>query len=153
MDTLLASKRNTVRLPDPPGGGLVEVVRVLLLLQGAFATLVVVELGLWIGFSGMVGGLGVSLLLTAASAAAAFILAAALGRHARLARRLTFLIEGAILLLALVDLGLAVFIAHRSLDLVPTITRLVMPVVVIVVLRRPSVRVLFPRRISGGVAA
>lgn len=129
-------------LPDPPDASLVDVIHALVLLQGAFALLVVVEIMFW-ALAGTVGSLGPSLLLTIAAAAGSLGLAAGLRRHSRLARRFTFFVEGAILMLALVDLALALLLAHRPLDLMPTITRLVMPVAVLVLLRRPSVRAVF----------
>ncbi len=143
MDTTLPIRRTPTSLPDPPDAGLVDIIRVLVLLQGAFALLVVVEIVFWALFAGTAGALGPSLLLTVATAAASFCLAAGLLRHSRLARRLAFFLEGGILLLALVDLSLAVFLAHRPLDLVPSITRLVMRAAVLVLLREQSVRAVF----------
>ena len=143
MDKTMPIRGTPTSLPDPPDDGIVDVIRVLVLLQGAFALLVVVEIVFWALFAGTVGALGPSLLLTVAAAAGSFCLAAGLRRHSRLARRLAFFVDGGILLFALVDLALAVFLAHRPLDLVPTITRLAMPAAVLVLLRRRSVRAVF----------
>ncbi len=133
------------RLPPPPatetGAGLVDIARVLVLLQGAFLSMTTLEVLLWALFG--VPSVGPSLLVTGAFALGILLLAAGLGRRVRVARRAAIVVEALVLLWAAVDLALAVLMAHRWLGLVATITRIGMPVAVIVLLRRPSSRLAF----------
>jgi hypothetical protein len=118
---------------------MVELVRVLVLLQGGFALLSTVEI-LVAGLSTTsLGPLGPSVLLTAATTGATFALVAGLGRRSHVARWLVMAGEAAVIVSALVDLGLAVFLAGTALGLVPTLTRLALPTLVIVLLRRDRV--------------
>lgn len=66
--------------------------------------------------------------------------AAGLSPPSGLARRMAFIIEFGIFFVFAVDLGLALFIAHAALELVPTLTRAVIPIAVIVLLRTEQVR-------------
>jgi hypothetical protein len=123
-------------LPEPPDPTVVDLARVLVLLQGAFAVLSTVELGVWAIFGG-IGTLAPSFALTAAAAVATLSLAAGLGRRARRSRRLVLWVEGAVLFAAAADLVLALLLAHRPLELVPMLTRVALPIAVIVLMRRP----------------
>lgn len=153
MGAIAASlgRRRLRRRLDPGGAAaaapdVVDLARVLLLLQGAFAVLSAME----VGFFGLLTGAPALLMSSmAATGGMAFLilaLAAGLGRRSRLARRLTLVIEAFILLGAAVDLGLSLALAHAFLDPVPTLTRLVIPVAVVVLLRKASARAAFPAR-------
>lgn len=141
VETMLSSR--STRGADR---GLVEVAASLLLLQGSFTLLNALEAGL----SGLVSGTWPVLLpaigVNAAATALVLAVAAGLRRRSRRARRLALLVECLTLLIAAVDLGLSVALAREPFDLMPTVTRIVLPVVVIVLLRRPSVRATFPAR-------
>jgi hypothetical protein len=120
--------------------GPIAIVRVLLLLQGGFALLSVLE----VVFMGLVSGtlalLGPVTIITGALGVATLWLAARLRRGSRRARRFTFVVEGWVLLGGLADLGISLAFGHAFLDPVPTVTRLAIPAAVIVMLRRPAVR-------------
>lgn len=138
--------RGVVWNPDP---GVLCVARVLVLLQGGFVLLSTFEVVLL----GLVTGTGALLVptvaLTGGAAAAVLVLGAGLGRCSYLARRLVIAGEVLVVLAALVDLAMSILLARAPLDPVPTLTRLVLPVAVIVLLRRSRARV--PARL--GVAA
>jgi hypothetical protein len=134
--------QDTNRAPD---GGIVDLVRVLVLVQGGIALLSTVEILFWATFADPAGALGPSVLLTGGMAVGTLALATALGQRFRPARRLVLVLETVVLASALVDLGLALAFAHRPLGLVPLLTRLVLPVAVIVLLRRPTARTAFRR--------
>jgi hypothetical protein len=126
-------KAGRVWNPDP---GIVTVVRVLLLLQGAFALLTTIEV-LFLGLvTGTLAVLAPVVGLTLTTAVVVLALVAALGRGSTFARRLIVIGEVVVVLVAAVDLGLAVFLAKAPLDLVPFLTRVALPVAVIAFLRR-----------------
>jgi len=122
--------------------GILELARVLVLLQGAILVATTLEALLWASFFGPTAG--PSIILSGGAATLTLAAAWALGRPAglvkRLARRWTLIAETGVILLALVDLGLAVAIAGIPFGLVPALTRLAIPSAVIVLLRRPTVR-------------
>ena len=114
-----------------------------MLIQGSITLLNALEV-LVIGLAmGTMPLLLPTLLLTTAGAVLAFVAAAGLGRLATWARRFTIVAEVLVLWVAAIDLGLAVGIAHASLDVVPMLTRVVIPVLVIVLLRRRVAREAF----------
>jgi hypothetical protein len=119
------------------------IVRVLLLLQGGFALLSVLE----VVFMGLVSGTLPVLVpvaaITGVLAIATLWLAAGLRSGSRRGRRLTFAIEGFVLLGGLADLGLSLAFSHAFLDPVPAVTRLLIPTAIIVILRRPAARCAF----------
>ena len=126
-------KRKLIWNPDP---GVLCIVRVLVLLQAGFAFLSVFEAAV-VGFSfGNLVALLPTIALTGGTALLVLFLVARLARRSYLARRLLLIGELVVVLGALVDLVLAVAIARQVLDPVPTLTRLVLPISVIVLLRR-----------------
>lgn len=136
----------SLALPDL---GIVGLVRVLVLLQGAFALVSALE----VAFFGLLlasPALLPSVAATGGVAVLTLALPAGLRRRSRLARRVTLAVEVLVLLVALVDLGLSLALAHTFLDPMPALTRLAIPAAVVVLLRRPSVRAEFgvraPRR-------
>jgi hypothetical protein len=141
MDTLTLATAKPASPVERSHSDLVDLLRVLVLVQGGLALLSTVEVLLWMLFSGgSAGPLGPTALITASLATATLAIAAGLRRRSRIARWGAFVIEAGIILVFLVDLGLALFMAHRALELVPILTRLVLPLAVIVLLRNRSVR-------------
>lgn len=120
----------------------VEVVRVLVLLQAA--TLVVSTLEGWIalGFGGGVAGAPM-VLLTAIACGLTFAAVSGIGRRAAWARRLTLVGAGLGLVVAVIDLGLSLVMTGQGLPLVAILTRLLLPVAVIAILRDATVRAAF----------
>lgn len=112
-----------------------DVAATLVFMQGAVAVLSTVE-------AAVVAAVGLApptnLMLTAATAALYLFLARKLRTRSSKARRATLVVEGLMVTWALIDLALALFIAHTGLGLVATITRLVLPIAVFRVLRRPA---------------
>ena len=117
------------------------VVRILLLIQGGIAVLSTLE----VSVAGLALGPAVAPLILLNLLAAGLTLGAARGvaRRSRRSRRLAISLEWIVLVFALVDLLLAIFLAKRSLELVPVLTRLALPVAVIHILRRRDIRAEF----------
>lgn len=115
----------------------VGIVRTLLLIQGAIAVLSTIEVAIAGAAQGI--GPGPIVLLTAGAAAVTLGLARQLGRRSRRGRKAAIWIELVVLLFATVDLLLAVALARRGLELVPVMTRIVLPTAVIRLLRRREV--------------
>gem|GEM_PF-6409990 len=140
----------TTRSADPVGRlDLVGVIRCLVFLQGALLVASVVEATVFLSFVGPSGaGAG---LLTALAAALTLLAAAGIARRSRRARRWTFVAEVGVLLLAAVDVALAAILGGQ-MPATSLVMRVVIPVVVIVLLRRAEVRVAFGVRSAGGAA-
>jgi hypothetical protein len=119
-------------------GDLVEVVRVLVLMQGAILVATTIEAAIFSVAFGPAAGPGV--LLTGGAAVLTLATSRGLGRGRRWARRLTVGAECAILAGAILELALSVLLAGATFGIVPTLTRLVVPIVVIVAIREPAVR-------------
>jgi hypothetical protein len=119
----------------------VDVVRILLLVQGGIAVTSTIEVFLVGAFTGFFIAPLMALTLTAAIVT----LWASHGvrLRSRRARKVTFWAEGAIVVFAIFDLLLAIFLARRGLALVPTVTRIVLPIAIMRTLRRPQVRAEF----------
>lgn len=118
-----------------------EVVRVLLVLQGALAaaaTLETLVVSLVLGGSLIVPS-AISILL----AVATFWAAAHLPRGSHRARIFVFILEGLWLAGAVVDLALSLVLVHRGIGLVPTLTRVAVPLAVLWMLRAPTVKEMF----------
>lgn len=130
---------------QPVPGSAVDVARALLVVQGAVAATAALEVAVWAAFGMPVG---VPVLLTGGAALLTLALAAGVGRRSRLARRLVILAEVAWVALALVDMALAVALARRGLELVPVLTRILLPLAVVRLLRRPGSRREFGVRLS-----
>ena len=121
---------NLDRDPDE----LVDVARVLVLVQGAVLVTSTIEAGVFA--SAFAQGGGASVLLTGLAAGATLTAGWGLGRRARWARRLTYLGEAVVLVGAIVDQLLALILAGAPLGLVPALMRLIVPMGVVVLLRR-----------------
>ena len=127
----------------------VDIARLLIFVQGAIAVTMTLEAAI----GGLLAGPAVVFVVvpTLVAAILTLWLARSVGRRSRRARRLVVIIEVMVVLLALVDLLLAIVLAQRSLELVPILTRLVLPLAIIRLLRRPVSRMEFgmkPRKVA-----
>jgi F0F1-type ATP synthase assembly protein I len=118
----------------PAGDDLLDVARVLLLLQCSILVATTIEALVWgLAFP---GAGGVSALLTAVPAATLLVARARLRRGRTWARRAVYGVEGVILAFFAVDTALAVIVTRGLPPIVAILTRLVLPVCVIALLRR-----------------
>ena len=126
--------------PMVPGSTLpqLELARILLIVQGALGTMASVETLIVMVATG--APLAFPLAASCGLTAATLVAAGRLSRNGRGTRRLVILLESMWLAGAAIDVGLSIALAHRGLELVPSLTRIVMPVGIIVLLTRPPVR-------------
>jgi hypothetical protein len=111
---------------------LLDVVRVLLLLQGAILVANTIEAGLFaVAFS---AGVVPSVLATGIAAVAIFIGRARLGHGGRRSRRAIYIVEGVIIAMLALDLTLALVLTHQTVPAMAVLTRFVLPVAVIALL-------------------
>jgi hypothetical protein len=133
-------------LPAPPTAeappdSRVDVVRILLLIQGGIAVTSTIEVFLVGAFTGFF--IAPLFILTLIAAIVTLWASRGIRLRSRRARRVTLWAEGTILVFAVIDLLLAILLARRGLALVPTVTRLVLPITIIRTLRRPGVKAEF----------
>ena len=128
---------------------LLDVVRALLLLQGAILVATTIESAIWSGF--FPAGRG-AVLISGAAAVTIFFARARLRADRRWLRRIIYLFEGSILALFVVDIALAALLTHALPPVVAILTQLVLPVSVIAILRRTA-RALTATIPSGVLAA
>lgn len=126
---------------------LVDIAGLLVFVQGAIAVTMTFEAAV----GGLLAGPAVIFVVipTLIAAVLTLWLARAVRRRSRRGRRMVITVEVVVILLATVDLLLAILLARRSLEPVPILTRFVLPIAVIRLLRRPSSRIEFglkPRR-------
>lgn len=119
----------------------VDVVRILLLVQGGIAVTSTLEVFLVGAFTGFF--IAPLMLLTLLAAIVTLWASRGIRLRSRRARIVTLWIEGTILVFAVIDLLLAVFVARRGLALVPTVTRIVLPIAIMRTMRRPQVKAEF----------
>jgi hypothetical protein len=111
-----------------------DVVRVLLLLQGAILVANTIEAGLFaVAFS---AGVAPSVLATAVAAVAIFIGRARLGGGGRRSLRAVYIVEGVIIVMLALDLVLALVLTHQTVPPMAVLTRFALPVAVIAILGR-----------------
>ncbi|MEK6208194.1 MAG: hypothetical protein AABM32_11185 [Chloroflexota bacterium] len=116
---------------------LLEVARVLLLLQGAILLATTIEALIWgIAFA---GGSGLPFLMSGGAAAVILVARARLRADRRWTRRLVYGLEGFTLATFAIDTILAIALTGALPPIVAILTRLVPPITVIALLRR-SVR-------------
>jgi hypothetical protein len=116
-----------------PGDDLLDVARVLLLLQGAILLATTIEALIWgVAF----GAAGFSVLLSAVAAMALLIARARVRPDRRGVRRIVYVVEGVVLVTLAVDTTLALLVTRGTPPALAIITRLVIPVAVIALLRR-----------------
>jgi uncharacterized membrane-anchored protein len=122
----------TMRNTPVARADLLEVVRVLLLLQGAILVANTIEAGLFaVAFS---AGVVPSVLATAVAAVAIFIGRARLGRGGRRSLRAIYIVEGVIIVMLALDLTLALVLTHQTVPAMAVLTRFALPVAVIALL-------------------
>ncbi len=136
---------DTDRTPDR--GSLVEVAVVLVIIQGAILVVGAIEAMVFASFVGP-GGIA-SILLTVVAAGLTLGTACGLARHRRLARRWALVAETWVLLVAGLDTALSFAVVGTAPGPVLVLSRVVIPLAVIALLRRPIVRAAF---VPGGVA-
>jgi hypothetical protein len=125
---------------------LIDLVRVLILVQGVVGFVATIEVGI---VAAATGGLVLpSFLLTALGAGLTLGLVVGIRRRNRRARTAAITLQVLWLLGATIDLLLAAFLARRGLEIVPTLTRIVLPIAVFRILRHPRVRSAFGARPS-----
>lgn len=129
--------------------GLLDAVRVLVLIQGGILLTSTIESAL----ASAVFGLSPTVWLSALSAILALTAAAGLVRKARWARKVTLLGEGYLLVTLLIDTAISLLMTQTPLGLVPLLTRGVVPVVVWKLLRRPAVAAEFRSEPSAQLVA
>ena len=113
---------------------LVEVVRVLLLVQAAILLANTVEAFVFgLAFS---GGVTPTVLMTAASALAVLVSRARLSTETGRGRRALAIVEGVIIASLAIDTALALFLTHQPVPLVSALTRFALPVAVLALLAR-----------------
>ena len=119
-------------------GSILEVLRILVLVQGAIAFTTALQ----VLAAGTLLGAPVGLLIPLGFFAAGLtmFLAARIVRRSGRARKALVVIEVLWLIGAGVDLALSVFMAKRGFGLVPLLTRVVLPYSILRLLRRPHVR-------------
>jgi hypothetical protein len=114
---------------------LLDVTRVLLLLQGSIQVATTIEALVWsFGFAGASGGI----LLSALAAVAILGARARLRADRRRPRRLLYVVEGLTLAFAAVDVALALVLTHSLPPVVALLTQVVLPIAVITLLRRST---------------
>jgi hypothetical protein len=119
---------------------LVDVVRILVLIQAAIATVTVIEVGIWAASGAPLGPI---VLLNLAFAVGLLYLTAGIHRRSRRARKTLLWIEVTVIVFAAIDMILSLLLAQRSLELVPLMTRFALPFAVFRILRKPPVRAEF----------
>jgi len=116
---------------------LVDAAYILVLVQAAIAVVSLIEIGVMTAAG---GPLDITLVIQLAYAVVLLTAVRGLRRRSRRVRKTVLWLEWVVIALALIDLVLALLVAHRMLELVPTLTRLVLPYAVIRLLRRPVSR-------------
>lgn len=117
------------------------VIRTLLLIQGGIAVMSTLETLLAAAAFGPL--LAPIVVLTSGAAFLTLMAARGIVRRSARARKTAIWLEGFVLAFAVVDFLLAILLAKRGLELVPVLTRIVLPVVIIRLLRRRQVRAEF----------
>jgi hypothetical protein len=124
-----------------PAEDLLDVARVLLLVQGAILVATTIEALIW----GVVfAGAGGTPLFSAASAVALLIARVRLRPDRTRPRRFVYVVEGLALAFVAVDIALAIALTHALPPLVAVVTQLVLPLSVITLLRRSTRAVAAP---------
>ena len=119
---------------------LVDVVRILVLIQAAIATVTVIEVGVWAASGSPLGPI---VLLNLAFATGLLYLTSGIRKRSCRARKTLLWIEVTVIVFAVIDLILSLLLAQRLLELVPLMTRLALPFAVFRMLRKLNVRAEF----------
>jgi hypothetical protein len=118
-----------------PADELLDLVRVLLLLQGSILVATTIEALIW----GVIfpGG-GTAVLMSGVSAVVILVARTRLRADRRWARRLVYVVEGVTLAAITVDIALAIALTHAFPPVVALLTQLVLPLSVVTLLRRSA---------------
>ena len=119
---------------------LVDIAWLLVLIQASIAVVSLIEV-LVVGATG--SPLGPVIMINLVFAIGLLTLTRGVGRRSRLARKVLLWIEVTVMVLAAIDLILSLLLAHRPLELVPTMTRIALPFGVFRLLRKPASRAEF----------
>jgi len=138
---ILAIKHGRMDNHRKPADELLDVVRALLLLQGAILVASTIESVIW-GF--IFPGAAGQLVLSGGSAAVLLVACVRLRPDRTRSRRLVYLVEGLILASVAVDIVLAIALTHALPPLVALITQLALPLSVITLVRRSARAVAAP---------
>lgn len=126
VDAVMRAQRRQAELFD--------VVRVLLLFQGAILVVNTLEAAIFaIAFSAAVTA---TMLMTAGSALAVLVSRARLSTESGRGRRALAIVEGVIIASFAIDTALAYFLMHQPLPLVAVLTRFLLPVATLALLAR-----------------
>jgi hypothetical protein len=123
-----------------PADELLDVARALLLLQGAILVATTIEALVWAAV--FPGASGSPALISGASAFVILVARVRLRADRRWTRRMVYLVEGLILLTAAIDVVIGLVLAGALPPMVALLTQVLLPIAVIVLLRRSS---RFPR--------
>ena len=121
-----------------PTDDLLDVARALLFLQGAILVATTIEALVWAAV--FPGASGSPALMTAASALVILVGRIRLRADRRRTRRLIYMVEGFILLTAAVDIVIALLLSGALPPMVALLTQVVLPIALIVLLRRSARR-------------
>lgn len=121
-----------------PTDDLLDVGRALLLLQGAILIATTIEALVWAAV--FPGASGSPAVMSGAAAVAILLGRTRLRADRPWARRLIYLVEGVIIMTAAVDVAIGLALAHALPPLVALLTQVVLPIAVIVLLRRSARR-------------
>ena len=119
-----------------PADDLLEVAKVLLLLQGALLVATTIEALVWAVF--FPGASGSPALMSGAAAVAILFARIRVRPDRRWSRRLVYFVEGVILLTAAIDLAIGLALAHALPPMVAVLTQIALPIAVIALLRRSA---------------
>ena len=128
------------------GDSRVDTIQILVLIEAAIASVMAIEALAAVAFGGPAAAPIVVAALVAAGATLWMV--RGIGRRSKKARKMAIWLQVGILVFAALDLVLAIIVAQRSLELVPLLTRVVLPVGVFTMLRKPEVRTEFGARQS-----
>lgn len=119
-----------------PADDLLEVAKVLLLLQGALLVATTIEALVWAIF--FPGANGSPALMSGATAVAILFARIRVRPDRRWSRRIVYIVEGVILLTAAIDLAIGLALAHSLPPMVTLLTQIALPIAVVALLRRSS---------------
>jgi F0F1-type ATP synthase assembly protein I len=118
-----------------PVDDLLDVARALLLVQGAILVATTIEAAI---FGLAFAGAGGTILVSGAAAAVLLVARARLRPDRRGSRRVVYIVEAITVVPFVVDIALALVLAHGLPPVVAVLTQLVLPLCVITVLRRSA---------------
>ena len=129
---------------DDTNGGVLPIILALVLVQAGIATFAFIEVTLVAAFG--FGSVGLPVLLTLTGSLVILALVRGLRLRRRRARRFVIATEVVMVVIGVVNLGLALLLTQQPVELVPVLTHFLIPLSVIHLLRRAAVRAEFPSR-------